>query len=804
MLIVFDYFITYLIYYSFYLGGIMFSERKIPALCLKVNVCHALVNGEKEELSASPKSENGILLIPTEALALIGIKKDGKYVAYSGIDEIEKYSDYMGLIFMDENADTVNLSVEKDLKYMMYLAHKFIFDVDFERIDTSAYAPASEGERAEFKRLGEYVSSLLKCRKNKRPYILANDNVIARLREIYTSGEASADYRMVKSLLDSTEKEKQNRFPALNEAKNGLEAPLRDSGYGEDEYDEGGRHLDSDSLLSSLRDLALASMIKSDRDDMAICYYAAKSIAERKHWGPGHFLNCSIASCSLAQIYDWLYNDWKEMNLDTGIIKRFIYTQGIHHGYNSAIFDMCDYPSPRQGTGWRFKLKRDNWNTICNGGMIVSALCLLGEDADEYVTEEMLEKTKEMLGASLTSYLQYDLLFTQYAPDGSYIESNSYWSYGTNMLAKTLGALYTALGNDLGIHNACGLDMTCYYAINTESADLVGWNYHDGHLSAQDTGSFGLFATLFNDDKLYSIRKSHILSGKGVTPEDLLFCAYAWNRSEPKLDEMPLDYHMKGIDAFTVRSGWSKGSLFAGIIGGENAIGGSHNHIDSGAFVYHNYGKMWICDLGCDNYNVAKVNNISYFGNYTLYKRNGEGHNIINLISLPYGQLEGKSGRITECRCGKNASYCIIDNKEVYGERAKHAERGMLLLDRKSLIIADRVEFNGNEDAFWSAHFDSSKITAAIADDGKSCIMTQDEETITLSLLSKDGKFEIMNCYDFLLSSTSYTEGEHSRENLSRIVIKYNGVKNIDAVIAIEGKNIDSSAMNMDEWKKLS
>ena len=53
------------------------------------------------------------------------------------------------------------------------------------------------------------------------------------------------------------------------------------------------------------------------------------------------------------------------------------------------------------------------------------------------------------------------------------MESNSYWSYGTNNLFKILAALHSLLGTDLGLHYTWGLDKTCYYAINTESAEYI-------------------------------------------------------------------------------------------------------------------------------------------------------------------------------------------------------------------------------------------------------------------------------------------------------------------------------------------
>ena len=781
------------------------NERKIPKLCLKTNATSALFNGKKIVLNAAPKNENGKFLIPKSALNLIGGNIDNDYMDFDEINGISKSKNEMGLIFFDDSEDVVSLSIDKDLDYMLSLANSFIFDIPTVKL-AKKYAPATEEEREGFRMVGDYVYSILKSRKNSHPFILASKEVFVRLKSIYDAKAPENEYRYIVKLIDEAD-EAIRDLPPIKEDKSGFVYPFHSSGYGETEYDNGGRHSESENRLYQLRRLAFAYRITQNENYSLVAYYGALSVISRKHWGPGHFLNCSGATNALSQIYDWLYDSWKALKLDTGAVKRGIYTQGIHHGFNSVIFDSCDFPSPQQGTGWRFKLKPDNWNSVCNSGLIVGALCLLGDENDMVLNEEETAKTKELLGACLVSNMQDGLVFKQYAPDGSYVESNSYWSYGTGNLFKTMGALYTALGTDLGMHNGCGLDKTCYYAINSESADFVGWSYHDGHLSSQDTSHFNLFATISEDNMLYALRNSHLKAGKNITIEDMLFYPTVLGKQIPELGNLPLDYTMFGIDAFTVRNGWKKGSLYAGMMGGENPAGGSHNQLDSGSFVYHNLGKLWITDPGPDNYNVAHVNGDGYFSNYGLYRRNAEGNNTLCLKSLTYGQLLGKRGVMTDTLSSDKKSYCIIDNKEIYGDAVNEAKRGMLLTnDRKTLVISDEIYFKAPETAFWIAHFESDKITAEITDDGSECTLKhKDGEKIHLTLLSDVGKFKIMSCYDFLLDGTGPADGEHSRENLSRIVIKLDNVKNINLSVVIEAEKSNSynRMLPMEMWKTI-
>ena len=783
----------------------MCIERKAPALCLKLNVPRALLNGKKVDLDACPVKQDGRTLIPASALAGLGLPCEGEYAALDTVVGVYTLENEMGLIFLD--SEPITLTVKNDTARMLKLAHSFIFELPFTSMAAPTdYAPATEAERFAYALLGTKVRDMLLKRNNKHPFLFGSKEVFDRLRAIYEAKDGSDVYNGIVHLIKVAD-ECFEKYPRLNEAGDGLCEPMVSSGYGETEYDVGGRHVNSESTLEKLLHEAFAYQITRDLTYAKHTYYCALGIIGRLHWGPGHFLNCAGATGKLAMIYDWLYEAWCELGLDTAPIRDGIYRQGLHQGYNSVILDTCDFPSPKQGTGWRFKLKPDNWNSVCNSGMILGALTVLNDGVDEVITEEKYNKVTELLGACLTSTMQPHLVMHQYAPDGSYVESNSYWAYGTVNLMNTMAALYDSIGTDLGLHHACGIDKTCYYAVYSESNEFVGWNYHDGSISSQNTSAFNQFATISGDSTLYAIRKSQVAKGKGVAILEMLYHPAVRGREVPELAGLPLDYAMVGIDAFTVKNGWDKGSLFAGMIGGENPNGGSHNQLDSGAFVYHNLGKMWFTDLGSDYYNSRGINNgLGYFSNYGLYRRNAEGNNCLCLTSLHYGQLLGGTGYMTEYKSGETASYCIIDNREVYGDdKVESARRGMLLTNgRRTLVIKDEVVFRQPESAFTTAHFESDKITAEISTDARHCTLThKDGQRIYVTLLG-DGKLELLDCDTPLLTGTGPAEGEYSRENYKRLVVRHTSVMSVNTAFVIDTQS-ESGLTNLaiDEWSAL-
>ncbi len=637
------------------------------------------------------------------------------------------------------------------------------------------YAPATEEERAAFYGLG--MSEAKKCEGKKHPYIYATDEIFEKIRSLYGKDEHLT--YCADKILSWADKVAANEKYALTDDGLALKNPIINTNDG-DGYDVGGR-LAPESMMSDTHVLALAYQITEQKRYAHLAYLIAMDMSKWVHWGPGHFLDCAFAGFYLSLTYDWLYNVWHDMGLNVGEIRKALYKKSLYQGYNSIINDACDYPSTKQGSGWRFKLKPDNWNAVCNGGLMVAALALFPDK--ELMDEEQFANTATVFGGALTSLVQPELVLHQYVPDGSYVESNTYWSYGTNSLFSALGALYTCLGTDYGIHKSQGLDKTCYYAINTESAEYVGWNYHDGGLVAQNTSSFNLFATVSGDNLLYSIRREHVKRGKGVGINDVLFHPSVLGIEIPPLSELPLDYYMVGIDGFTIRNGWEVGSLYAAIHGGENPTGGSHNQLDSGAFVYHNGGKMWFTDLGHDYYNTER-----YFANYALYRRNAEGNNTLAITSLPYGQQLGGTGSIiSHCEGKGGRSFAIIDNKSIYGEAVASARRGMLLTNgRRTTVIQDEVDFNEPTTAYWIAHFESDKIKTEISPDGKRCVMTHDDGTeLTVTLLG-DGQFEVLDCYHFLLEGTASFEGEFPRESYSRLTVKFDGVTSIRTAVVME------------------
>ena len=774
-------------------------ERK-PKLALRLGSRRALIDGVRVTLDCEPIMNGEDVLIPLSALsgqeATGTVKiKEGSYA--TGVKGLYKNIDSMGLIMLDTDGEITRLNHIEHKSYMMNIMAEMLFDI--ERVDMSnGYAPATESQREAFLRIGEDIVRRMNEASATHPMAFSSTDVFERLCAIYR-GEPTKDKEYLESVIRWGEKLSAKEEYKLTKDEGALASPLS-LREGEDGYDIGGRHFSAEHYSGEAMHLAFTYRITGKQLFAKQAYCIIKEVIKLPHFGPGHFLNCAQAACFLSVSYDWLLDAWEGLKLDTGAIKHAIYEKCIYEGWRSVIQDDSSYPSKKQGTGWRFKFKHDNWNAVCNSGLTVASLVLLCKD-DGVLSPDERRKTVELLGAALASLSQADFVLSQYAPDGSYVESNSYWSYGTTALFRVICALCDAIGTDLGLSLSGGLDKTCYYALSSESCDFVGWNYHDGSLSGQDTSIFNMFATVSGDSLLYALRREHLLRGKSPTMFDMLYHPSVRGRSVPKLTDMPLDYYMEGIDAFVVRSGWAAGSLYAGIMGGYNPKGGSHNQLDSGSFVYHNDGVMWFADMGPDYYNITG----GYFGNYNLYRRCAEGNNVLSLPSVNFGQGMDCTGKITRHHSGADA-FAVIDNSTVYEDKVTAAKRGMLLTnDRMTLVIQDEVDFTSPTDAYFVAHFKSSEITAAVSSDGRHCTLTHESgKSVKVSLIGTDGRITVRDCYDFLLPTTGDFEGEYDRHEYSRLVIEYKNVSKIRSAFVIEPTDSDgyTAITPTDLWGK--
>ncbi len=810
----------------------------------------ASVCGELVSLSVKPgRDENGY--------AMIGL--DDVDVLFPGMTAL--YDD-MGLIAVHKDISNGSgeplFTREDDLDTMLDIMKKFVFEVE------------AGSKEDDYIKTGETVyNDIEKATDFLHPYLITNQESFDKLYDIYYGEDSiikgyleAALAPAIRIYADMAKEEGGNYVGIYADKK-----PIHQYSDGESpqEVDDPTTEIDETAYLPDTADgynpntlklyeveyaaeklveLAFAYQVTGEAKYAELAYDIMMALGEWTHWGPGYMANCANAAASYAIAYDWLYNYIKaDETKGAAALEKlafFLYDKAIYHGTASSKGSFCLFPR-EYGFGDQYITRTDSYNAICSSGMIMASLAIMNEKITFYrlnnETDELelvdaetqaanaaqaYSDLRYLVGNNLRNLADYGL--NQYAPDGSYVESVTYWALGTNALMKTIMSLESATGKDYGFKNVWALESSFYFACYIANGNGEAWKYHEdgagtlveaGPLTV-DTQMFNYAGKIFGDEKLIAIRDAQVKGGKAVTMFDVLFYPDGEITADTTLE---LDYYMEGIDAFVSRSGWEADDLFVGIMGGANKYyqvgevdeGEMFGQIDSGNFIYENLGVKWIVDHGSDSLFAPR-----YFGSYRFanYRNSGEGHNMLLVTGLPYGQSENGNGVMYETFIHEKGSYAIIDNSESYSTVVDGARRGMLVTnDRNTVVIQDEMTFGKTVgDAVWVINtyeeiiIDETKQTAYLIhtnDDGselylRATILTEQDN---VEFTAIDG--------DNLLSATKneYTVNKDELAGVNRLAIKFNAVLSLSVAVVFE--IVDSTISDLevgynytilDEW----
>ncbi len=752
--------------YPYYLhpdGKYLDISTGTSATYLVVGKDTATVGSETVALSMAPTTlvdENG-----NQSLVIALSDFDALFPGY--------YSDYDDMGFMVISKVENSIDRDRNLSTMLLIMKQFVFD----------YASADEI----YEDIKENTNNF------SHPYLFADQNRLDEMHEEYTylnngimSGKFTEETHpdeywmwvhyeraMMRGVsgyelyAEPNERDEDGEgivydtFIGLSAA--GLEMvaqPYLDS----DGYDPYGGRSPATDCSTWLEQLTFAWAITRDIKYLQCAYEIAIAFGEWTHWGPGHFLNCADSSVDFALFYDWTYNGYLELNAkgitrpdgtayDVGVLAEILYTHGVYEGYISTNGIQTSYISQIVGAGGSsYNARENNWNAVCTSGMAISAMAIMGENNGKYISE-----ASSMMSSNLETLVKTGM--GQYAPDGSYIESPTYWDYGTNAFFKLCAGLISAAGTDYGLMDTWGIDTTCYFALHSSSNDGSIFNFHDSSQGGIDTSFFFFVAEVFDDATICNARLNLINNNvQKATIFDLIYYPYDFKLEG---NDIELDYYSSGIDLFATRGSWEIGDVYAAIMGGDNKV--SHGQIDAGDFVYYNGGNNWIIDVGTENYNCAGF--WPDATRYRYYVMKPEGNNTIALVTdaenVPYGQRLNSMAYSTGMGSNEYGSYVTYNMTDTLGGKVSLWERGMLLTnDRNTTVIQDHITFTSMQQVYWFAHYSSSYVTEVeISADGQTAYLkkyigiddygVKQYQVLRVSLVTKrsDIKFQVWDTY---------------------------------------------------------
>ena len=523
--------------------------------------------------------------------------------------------------------------------------------------------------------------------------------------------------------------------------------------------------------------LALAYRLFGEKKYLEKAKSELLQLTELPDWNPSHFLDVGEGALAAGIGLDWLYNELSPE-------ERQKITQAIIKNALLPSLEVQESPTNSSWVNGTF-----NWNPVCHGGLTVAALAIAETEPD--LSKQIIKR--------VVKYIPF--AGADYAPDGSYLEGPSYWSYGTSFYVIAIEALRSVIGNSFELEKMPGFLKTADYKNQVLGTFGQEFNYSDYHIENLNEPIMFWFG---RELKRSDLLKSEVLKTRQLLQQNnaessvkkvflnrhfpleiIWWTPSLFNQSKT---ETPRHYTAQGGLALGVmRSSWEDpNASFIAIKGGTPNY--SHGHMDVGSFVLEAQGVRWALDLGTESYDkmrAAKLDLWNYSQNssrWTTFRVGAEGHNILR-FDRERPQIEGKA-TIMELKTKKNTFGNALDLTSMYSKKAKKVERRIFLNADKSFSIQDEWMTNDNEvEVSWQW-----LTKAKVSKTGSGLVLEQEGKRLELTVeqptLMKDIFIEVEDI------SEAKNVQDSPNPNLKRIVIKQKTGANSNGKLFVHIKSI--------------
>lgn len=371
----------------------------------------------------------------------------------------------------------------------------------------------------------------------------------------------------------------------------------------------------SREAVTRVLDLSTAWKTTGDRRYLDRCRSEMLSLCAFADWHPSHHLDTAEMQAAIAIGFDWLHADLSEADRKT------IAAALLEKGLKTTLAD-------KKVVG-----RDNNWNQVCNGGMVLSAIALREIEPELALTA--LNEARVNIPIALSA---------GYTPDGAYAEGAGYWAYGTVYSILTAEALRTAKLPGAGIVEHPGfLESGKFKALAYGNVNLM-FNYGDNHESKPDATA--VIAWMSRENRSAMIWRRFASAYEQIDPKrsDIFLALAAFWIPEPadlESGKQPLHYLGTGKSPIALhRTGFGEDDLFLGVKAGKASV--NHGHMDAGSFVLDWLGQRWASDLGSQNYNSLERHGMILFDmkqdsrRWTVFRLNQTSHNTLTYNGGPH------------------------------------------------------------------------------------------------------------------------------------------------------------------------
>ncbi|KAI9513057.1 chondroitin AC/alginate lyase [Russula earlei] len=441
-------------------------------------------------------------------------------------------------------------------------------------------------------------------------------------------------------------------------------------------------------------------------------------------WNSAHFLDTAEFSAAYGIAYDWLYDFWTPAQKSQMLFTLNLY--GLQPGL--SVYQAGST------FGWWSNGTYGNWNCVCNGGLTMAALAILGDDTTG--------NAAALLGYTINNAKQN--CAQTVTPDGTNLETANYWYFATTGHAEMASSLVAAAGSDFGLFTVNqNFSLTGLYHMYVHgSTTLFEYGDHGPNKYSTTANAMFLYASQYDMPQYSLFQRDQV---DAADPWSMFW--YDPTISGAFWNGLPLDHAFNNnVDQWvSMRSSWTDVSaLYVAMKAGTLMGHLTHGDLDCGDFVLDALGTRFAGELGSGDYNApgyfaAETQNST---RWLYYRKRTEGQNTIlvnqqnQLVTAQPTMTFGSSGTTQGSSTVFNApvnstAFAVFDLTSAYSAVTSFLRGVRLLNGRRQVLIQDEINATGT--VMWRMH---TNATIALGANSQSATLTRDGQTMIVTLLN--------------------------------------------------------------------
>jgi hypothetical protein len=498
----------------------------------------------------------------------------------------------------------------------------------------------------------------------------------------------------------------------------------------------------SREMLYRMNMLGMVYRIDKDPEVLARINDEVIAVCNFSDWNPSHFLDVAEMSMAVAIALDWTAGKLPKSTIE--LAKSALIEKGIKPSW----------PENGRNPGWAYGT--NNWNQVCNGGMIAASIAIAEEDPE--LAAKTIHRALDGLPHSLVEYM----------PDGVYPEGSTYWGYGTSFSVTTAAMLESAFGTDFGHLEYPGFKESAVFRVLCNAPSGWYYNFADCGDKRSEQGDITLawFGTKTGNASFFEKERFLMPAGEMGKLSRLAGAALVWiaQYEEKGAEKVPTAWKGEGANPIVVFTGGENDphNYYFGGKGGRGMV--NHGNMDGGSFIFELNGVRWSIDTGNQSYHELEKTGFDLWGRcqncerWTLLTKNNYGHSTIT-INDSLHRTEGLV-TLTDFKAGNNPE-ATFDMSATLGNLVAGASRKFVKDSPTSVVIEDDIKINDNtKEIKWHM---LTTADVEIVDDG--AILKQDGQTLKLENLSHpDLMVSVVSLYPAPLELDRQIEGLKSLE----------------------------------------